>query len=53
MFAKHVGTKENGKADAISRLDFKRFLDLAGDTMNATPSGIPDVLWPMQKVWYN
>ena len=23
--AKHVGTKQNGKADALSRLDFKRF----------------------------
>ena len=27
--AKHVGTKQNGKADAMSRLDFKRFELLA------------------------
>ena len=29
--AKHVGTKQNGKADALSRLDFKRFELLATD----------------------
>ena len=51
IFARHVGTKENGKADALSRLDFKRFWALAGSDMNDNPSEIPDAIWPMHKVW--
>ena len=30
IFARHVGTKDNGKADALSQLDFNRFLRLSG-----------------------
>ena len=48
--AKHVGTKQNGKADALSRLDFKRFRRL-GPNMNQNPSSIPEKVWPLQKVW--
>ena len=52
--AHHVGTKQNGKADALSRLDFKRFWRLVGDTpMNDNPSNIPQILWPMEKVWWS
>ena len=42
VYAKHVGTKENGKADALSRLDFDRFQRLAGGSMNVKPTQIPD-----------
>ena len=51
VFAKHVGTKENGKADALSRLDWKRFSRLAGDTMNKGSTLIPHEIWPMKKIW--
>ena len=51
VFAKHVGTKQNGKADALSRLDFQRFWRLSADTMNPLPTGIPEAIWPMSKVW--
>ena len=51
IFAKHVGTKENSKADALSRLDFKRFWNLAGSSMNSQQTGIPTVIWPMNKIW--
>ena len=37
IFAQHVGTKENGKADALSRLYFVRFHRLAGNNMNELP----------------
>ena len=50
--AKHVRTEKNGKADALSRLDFKRFRKL-GPNMNLQPSPIPECLWPMNKVWMN
>ena len=49
--AKHVGTKANGKADALSRLNFKRFRKL-GVGMNDSPTSIPDEIWPMSKVWW-
>ena len=51
IFAKHVRTKANGKADALSRLDFRRFWRLAGDTMNLEPSILPKEIWPMRKLW--
>ena len=48
--ARHVGTKENGKADALSRLDFKRFWKLA-PYMNDVPTPIPIDIWPLDKIW--
>ena len=51
VYAKHVGTKANGKADALSRLDFKRFWDLADGSMNQRKTSIPDMVWPMQMIW--
>ena len=51
IYAKHVRTKQNGKADPLSRLDFKRFWNLAGSRMNSSPSSIPEEIWPFQKIW--
>ena len=48
--ALHIRTKANGKADALSRLDFKRFRKL-GKNMNELPSQIPREIWPMEKIW--
>ena len=49
---KYVKSKENGRADALSRLDFKRFWNL-DDTMNETPVRVPNTIWPLSKVWIN
>ena len=51
IYAKHVGTKENGKADALSRLDFNRFWNLADGKMNDRCSPIPVEIWPFEKIW--
>ena len=51
VFAKHVGTKLNGKADALSRLDFDRFRRLSDGSMNDEPSIIPEHIWPLSKIW--
>ena len=51
IFAKHVRTRLNSKADALSRLDFKRFWTLAGSTMDAIPTRIPQCIWPIDKIW--
>ena len=53
VFAKHVGTKDNGKADALSRLEFNRFRGLGGNHMNTHPTAIPEDLWPMHKIWFH
>ena len=49
--AKHVGTKQNGKADALSRLDLARFWKLSTN-MNDKPSELPYEIWPMNKIWF-
>ena len=52
VFARYVNTKENGKADALSRLQFHRFWKLAkDDNMNPLPTKIPDCMWPMETIW--
>ena len=51
IFAKHVGMKDNGKADALSRLDFARFARLGDGKMNKLPSTIPTALWLLSKLW--
>ena len=53
VFAKHVGTKDNGKADALSRLDFRRFWDLsaAHGPMNEQSTAIPKEIWPIEQIW--
>ena len=52
VLARHVGTKDNGKADALSRLDFNRFRRLGGHSMNKESTKIPENIWPLSKIWY-
>ena len=53
IYAKHVRTNLNGKADALSRLDLGRFRRLGGSSMNDSPTPVPVELWPMEKIWFN
>ena len=50
IFAKHVRTENNGKADALSHLQFDRFRKLDPE-MNRNPEAIPELIWPMEKIW--
>ena len=50
---KHVSSKDNGKADAISRLQWDRFVELSNGKMNVTPEAIPEIIWPVEKIWMN
>ena len=49
LSAEWLSTKDNGKADALSRLEFPRFRDLAKGTMNIWPDRMPSNIWPVQK----
>ena len=51
VYARYVKSKDNGKADALSRLQLDRFEALSGNSMNAKPTKIPEILWPMEKIW--
>ena len=51
--AKYVKSKDNGKADAISRLEFSRFRKLAGEKMAELPMPVPSAIWPLEKIWLN
>ena len=49
--AKYVSSKDNGKADALSRLQFNRFHRLGKGKMSLQPTNIPEQIWPLQKIW--
>ena len=50
LSAEWVSTGDNGKADALSRLQFKRFRKL-GPNMDLEPVALPNDLWPISKIW--
>ena len=51
VFVKHVKSKDNVLADSLSRMDMKRFWKNAPESMNRTPDGINNSIWPVEKVW--
>ena len=51
VYAKFVPTKQNGKADALSRGQFKRFWKLAKESMNEVPTPLPPQLVVMKQIW--
>lgn len=53
VFAKHLGSKANAIADALSRNQMKRFWNLVpGDTTNQYPDPLPKELWPIPAAWF-
>ena len=52
IFARYVSSKDNDKADALSRLDMKRFWKLDKENkMDKYPTELPEELWPMENLW--
>ena len=49
---KYVNTKENGKSDALSRMEFKRFFRLGGPNVDPKPTELPKEIWPVSKIWF-
>ena len=50
LSAEWVATGDNGKADALSRLEFDRFVEL-GPNMDQFPVEVPQQIWPITKIW--
>ena len=54
IFARHVKGVDNGYADSLSRNKINLFKELcmkAGKVINLEATPIPDVMWPVQKIW--
>ena len=51
LFVRHVRTEINTLADALSRLNFRKFWKHAPSTMNKAAKLIPDSIWPINKIW--
>ena len=48
--AEWLSTGDNGKADALSRMELERFFRL-GPNMSSQPTELPAEIWPIQKLW--
>ena len=44
VYGRFVRSKDNGKADALSRMDFERFTHLSAGSMDENKSEVPNVL---------
>ena len=53
VFTVHIGTKQNSLADALSRLDFKRFWKNAPKSMNTVPDNIHPGMLSLTEIWNN
>ena len=51
--ARYINTKKNGRADALSRLDFDRFFRLSKANIDEEPTSPPERIWPVNKIWFN
>ena len=54
VFAKHVRGVNNGLADSLSRQKMKLFrkqCDAENRRIQHTPTAVPSVLWPVDKIW--
>ena len=52
VFVKYIKSKDNELADALSRMDLKRFWRNAPENMNKIPDIVPDCINPVSKVWF-
>ena len=52
IFARHLKSEENQAADALSRLQFRKFKVLARELhLRVVPEPLPMELWPVNKIW--
>ena len=51
IYAKHIGTKQNYLSDALSRLQIKKFKELAPATIDSKPTPVPEQIWAIGKIW--
>ena len=52
VFIKHVTSKANVLADALSRMDMATFWDEAPEGTLLMSDPIDASIWPLEKIWY-
>ena len=52
VFVKHLSSRANRDADLLSRMKIGRFKKINPGKFEGSPTPVPEVLWPMQKLWY-
>lgn len=53
VFAKHLGTKQNAVADALSRNNMNKFWKLVPrNTTKLTSEALPEDMWPIPREWF-
>ena len=51
IFARYVESSKNGPADALSRLNYGRYLRLVKGKTDRQKTEVPKELWPIKKIW--
>ena len=51
VVVKYMPTKENRRADALSRLQFDRFFKLSPNSKYQKPEKLSQLIWPPEKIW--
>ena len=51
IFTRHISTKKNNCADALSRMSFARFFKHAPKNVRKIPEKLPSELWPLSRLW--
>ena len=52
VYVRHLSSRANKNADLLSRMKIRRFLKINEGRFEALPTPVPQMLWPMQKLWY-
>ena len=51
VYAKYIRSEDNDLSDVLSSLQFKRFWNIAPESMSKTPSMISPLVWLASKIW--
>ena len=51
IYARHISGVANVRSDLLSRKKFHKFWEMSGDTFQTKPTKLPELIWPMHKVW--
>lgn len=53
LFAEWISTKDNWRADYLSRMQAHRVRAVVGSDMDTEPTTLPPTIWPVSVEWYN
>ena len=51
IYAEHLSSEKNFLADHLSRLRIGKFFEEAPDCMDRNPTALPEIIWPISKIW--